>query len=158
LWIDAGGAAHVLYLKQSVQSALMRDRFFPAVPLTTSLEYCVLQDGAVTRRLTLLKGGEGESSEIPGNGRFHVAGDGQLFVVYYCSGRTPGGKSLSENRLLQVPTDANVPQPIRLGLKEPLHTFFTATERGGSAPSDTIDLFGVGRESSVLRYARIRLK
>ncbi|MCZ6681380.1 MAG: hypothetical protein O7E52_29550, partial [Candidatus Poribacteria bacterium] len=47
LWIDPNGAAHLLYLKQPVQSALMRDEFFPGVPLTTSLEYCVLRDGAV---------------------------------------------------------------------------------------------------------------
>ena len=33
--------------------------------------------------------------------------------------------------------------------------FFTATERGGSLPSNTVDLFGVGREETVLRYARV---
>jgi hypothetical protein len=159
LWIDADGAAHILYLKNPVQSALMRDRFFPNMPVTTSLEYCVLKGGAVVRRLTLDKGGEGESSEIPGNGRFHATDDGGLFVVYYCSGRTATGEPVSENRLLCIrPVEGEQLRPVSIALNEPLHTFFTATERGGSAPSKAIDLFGVGREPTVLRYARIRLK
>ena len=46
---------------------------------------------------------------------------------------------------------------VRLDLKEPFLTFFTATERGGSPPSDRLDLFGVGRDPNILRSARVRL-
>ena len=146
LWLDADGAAHLLYLKQPVQSDLMRDKFFPDQPLTASLEYCVLKAGEIIGRGTLVEGGEGLSNEVPGNARFHAAADGRLFVVYYTNG---------ENKLLQVLP--NRQDPVHIPLEEPFHTFFTATERGGSAPSETIDLFGVGADSSILRYARIQL-
>ena len=43
-------------------------------------------------------------------------------------------------------------------LEEPFSTFFTAAERGGSGPSDVLDLFGTGRDPGALRYARIRLR
>jgi hypothetical protein len=35
--------------------------------------------------------------------------------------------------------------------------FFTATERGGSPPSDQLDLLGTGPNPTTLRYARIHL-
>jgi len=146
LWIDPSGAAHLLYLKQKVQSAMMRDKFFSDMPLTTSLEYRVLKAGEIVDRATLVEGGEGLSNETPGNGRFHVTDDGRLFVIYYSHG---------ENRLLQIRPTRQA--PIRIELEEPFHTFFTATERGGSVPSKTIDLFGIGRDSSILRYARVQL-
>ncbi|MBI1924192.1 hypothetical protein HYR99_08060 [Candidatus Poribacteria bacterium] len=157
LWIDPNGAGHILYLKQSVQSALLRDKFFPNILLTTSLEYCVITEGKIVSQSTLVKGGEGESSEIPGNGRFHATDDGRLFVIYYCHGKTEAGTPVSENRLLQILPSQENPQHTRIALTEPFHTFFTAAERGGSPPSQIIDLFGVGREASILRYARVKL-
>ncbi|MFC1719049.1 hypothetical protein ACFL6S_35685 [Candidatus Poribacteria bacterium] len=153
LWIDGEGAAHILYLKRSVQSAKMRDQFFPDVPLTTSLEYVVVQDSDVVKRSTLFKGGEGASSEVPGYARFHVAADGSLFVVYYSSGSDADGNRISENKLLRIGDD----KPVSIPLEEPFRMFFTATERGGSAPSDIIDLFGPGRDQA-LRYARVSLR
>jgi len=153
LWIDDDGAAHILYLKRTVQSAAMRDRFFPDTPLVTSLEYVVMSGGDVVKRDTLFKGGEGASSEVPGYARFHVSSDGRLFVIYYCSGSDADGNQIRENRLLQIGHD----KPVRIPLQEPFGMFFTNTERGGSAPSDTIDLFGPGRDQA-LRYARIKLE
>ena len=151
LWIGSDGAAHILYLRNPVQSALLRDKFFADIPVTTSLEYCVLTAGEITYQSTLVEGGEGVSSEIPGNARFHATDDGRLFVVYYVGG------SAGENRLLQISASEDNSRPMRIDLKNPFRTFFTATERGGSAPSKTLDLFGVGKEASILRYARIRL-
>ncbi len=156
LWLDARGSAHILYLKQSVQSALMRDRFFPGAKITTSLEHSVLRHGQMVGRSTLLKGGEGASTETPGNARFHAAEDGKLFVIYHCSGRDARGNALSENRLLQLLPETGA-KPTTIPLQYPFTTFFTACERGGSPPSSTIDLFGTGDESNTLRYARIRL-
>jgi hypothetical protein len=46
----------------------------------------------------------------------------------------------------------------RIDLKHPFHTFFTNTVRGGSMPSDTIDLFGTADDDPNLRYARLRLQ
>jgi hypothetical protein len=45
-----------------------------------------------------------------------------------------------------------------LPLKTPLSTFFTAAERGGSRPSNILDLLGTGSDGQSLRYARVRLK
>jgi hypothetical protein len=140
-----------------VQSALIRDRFFPDAKITTSLEYAVLRKGNVVSRRTLLKGGEGESPEIPGNARFHATGDGKLFVVYYCGGTTVAGDSVSENRILQILPETGE-GPIRIPLEHPFTTFFTAAERGGSPPSKIVDLFGSGPQPQTLRYARIRLR
>ena len=63
-----------------------------------------------------------------------------------------------EVRLLRVSGGREGRTPTRLALGEPLTTFFTATERGGSGPSDVLDLYGTGRDPKVLRYARIRLR
>lgn len=156
LWIDSGGEAHVLYLKMPVQSRLMRDRFFPDEKITTSLEYAVLRCGQVIHRSTLLKGGEGERGEVPGNARFHAT-EGRLYIVYYCEGEDEAGNLLSENRILQI-LPVKETSPLRIPLKHPLTTFFTAAERGGSLPSNVIDLFGAGHEPNTLRYARVRLR
>jgi hypothetical protein len=155
LWIDQDKQAHLLYLKQTVQSNFMRDKFFPNVPITISLEYVVIKNGEVVKRKSLLKGGEGASGEIPGYGRFHIAEDGRLFVVYYCSGKDENGNPISENRLLQImPEGEN--KPITIPFQKPFGMFFTAIERGGTPPSDIIDLYG--GNGTELRYARVSIR
>jgi len=156
LWLGPRESAHVLYLKMPVQSALLRDKFFPEMKITTSLEYAILRKGNVVRRATLVKGGEGAANEIPGNARFHATKDGRLYVIYYCGGRDKNGKPVSENRILQALPNTGA-KPVTIPLKYPFTTFFTATERGGSSPSNTVDLFGTGHQRNTLRYARIRL-
>jgi hypothetical protein len=156
MWIDDDGAAHIIYRKQTVQSSMMRDRFFPDTPINVSLEYVVLKEGEKIERKTLLKGGESASSEMPGNARFHITPDDRLLVIYYCHGKDESGKGLNENRILQVLPE--ITNPVRIDFQEPLGTFFTAIQRGGSEPSDTIHLFGSGRDGQVLRYARVRLR
>jgi len=154
LWIDDQGQAHILYRKQTVQSNLMRDKFFPDTPITISLEYVVLNDGKIIKRKTLFKGGEGASTEIPGYARFHIANDGRLFVVYYCSGKDDKGNSISENRLIQVLPEGDN-KSITIPLQKPFGMFFTAIQRGGSKQSDIIDLYGPGSGTEI-RYARVK--
>jgi hypothetical protein len=158
LWIGGDGAAHLLYLKTTIANPLMRDRFFAGKPIVTSLEHIVVKDGQVVERKTLWRGGEGAGSEIPGHARLHSTGDGRLFVVFFCSGNTAQGKPVSENRILQILPHRENARPTAIDLKEPFRTFFTATERGGSKPSRILDLFGVGRDGTVLRYARVRME
>ena len=157
LWLDRDGAAHLLYLKTTIASGLIRDRFFPGKPIVTSLEYVVLKAGQVVERRALLRGGEGAGSETPGHARLHATGDGRLFAVYFCQGRTAEGKPVSENRILQILPPREDVRPATISLQEPFRSFFTATERGGSKPSPILDLFGTGRDGSVLRYARVAL-
>jgi hypothetical protein len=154
LWIDQGGAAHLLYLKQPVQSAPMRDRFFPGVAMTSSLVHAVVKDGAVVRRDVILEGGEGRDGPVPGNARFHSPGGGRLLAIVFVSG-AEGGKAVNENRVLEILPGRGPSRTIPL--REPFTTFFTACERGGSAPAPVLDLFGVGRDGESLRYARVRV-
>ncbi|MBM3211368.1 hypothetical protein FJZ33_04045 [Candidatus Poribacteria bacterium] len=147
LWIDDKGGAHILYLKRTVQSNLMRDRFFPDTPITTSLEYLVIKDGQIIKKNTLFKGGEGLTSETPGYARFHEAEGNRLFVVYYSNG--------NQNGLLQILPEGDH-KPVLIPLKQPFGLTFTALQRGGSKASNIVDLFGPGSGNS-LRYARIKI-
>jgi len=155
LWIDNEGQAHLLYLKQTVQSPVMRDKFFPNLPITKSLEYVVINNGEIVKRTTLFKGGEGASTEIPGYARFHISDNGRLFVVYYRSGKDDKGNSISENRLFQVLPEGDN-KPITIPLQKPFGMFFTAIQRGGSKQSDVIDLYGPGSGTEI-RYARVKI-
>ena len=62
LWLAKDGLSYVLYLKRSVTSAAMRNKFFPKVALTTSLEHCVIRDYKVAGRQTILAGGDDRAS------------------------------------------------------------------------------------------------
>jgi hypothetical protein len=146
-----------LYLKQTVQSPLIRDRFFPGRPIVHSLECCRLREGRVAARQTLVEGEPGEGDETPSNARFHATDGGRLLVVYACERRDAEGMARYENRLLQVLPAQEDSEPVTIPLQQPFTTFFTAAERGGSSPSRTLDLYGVGQEATLLRYAHIRL-
>jgi hypothetical protein len=97
-------------------------------------------------------------AETPRYARFHAAANGKLFVVFSLSGSTPKRGSFRDNRLLQVRPRKGKAAPVPLALREPFTTFFTATERGGSRPSELLDLFGVAQDGQTLRYARVRLR
>jgi len=146
LWLDANGDAHVLYLKQPVVP-LIREKFFPQMRLTKSLEHAVIRKGQVVSRQTLLSSGEGITGDAPTYARFHATPDGRLFVIYTCD---PSAMKL-------MPLLPQRAQPVTLPVSDPLRTFFTATERGGSKPSNVLDLLGVGRDAATLRYVRVRL-
>ncbi|MBI4606512.1 MAG: right-handed parallel beta-helix repeat-containing protein, partial [Planctomycetes bacterium] len=154
LWIDAAGAAHLLYTRRNVSSPLLRDRFFPGTPIATALVHVVVVDGRIARRETLLEGGEGRGGAVPGHARLHAAGDGRLFAVFFVSG-SDGGRPVSEDRLIEVLPERG--RAVRIPLRQPFTSFFTACERGGSAPSRVLDLFGIAGDGQVLRYARVRL-
>jgi len=158
VWVDREGAAHLLYRKTTVANAELRDRFLPGVKSVNSLEHCVVRDGKVVSRETLVAGGEGVGDAIPGWARLHATEDGRLFVVYHCSGTDGAGKRLNENRLLQVIPTGSRAQPVTVPLKHPFTNFMTATERGGSAPSRFLDLFGARGGQPGIGYARVRLE
>ena len=125
----------------------MRDKFFPNVPITTSLEYVVIKNGEIVRRRTLIESIEGKSDELPSYARFHVSSNGRLFVLYSCGRK-------GQNKIMEI-TENGHSEPILIPLRKPFGMFFTAIERGGSKPSDIIDIYGPG-EGTVIRYARVR--
>jgi hypothetical protein len=155
LWVDPNGAAHLLYLKTNL-SRILRDRFFSGQPITTTLEHVEAVGGNVTRRTTLVSGGE-HAREDPHYARFHVTEDGTLWVVELVTGTRSDGSFLLENRIFALRPGEHKITPIPLPLKTPFSTFFTAAERAGNRPSNVLDLFGVGADGETLRYARVRM-
>jgi hypothetical protein len=157
VWLDADGRAHLLWLEKSAWDPRVRQKFFPDEPLTTSLEHCVVDKGEVVQRTRLAIGGEGQSPEIPGYARLHASPDGRLFCFYYCGGTDAGGKSVNQNRLMEMRPDGTHGEPLRVPLAHPFTSFMTATERGGSPPSNTVDVLGTASGVDGIAYARIAL-
>ena len=156
VWIDAQGTAYLLYLKRPVQNDLMRDRYFPALPLVSSLECVAVKDGVIIKRITLVMGGEKQAGPEPHYARFQALPDGTLDVISYVTETRPDGKRVEQNRLQAVLPQVGEASPI--SFQEPFRMFFTATERGGSKPSKILDLFGIGNDGNVLRYGRVKIR
>ncbi|MER3473063.1 MAG: hypothetical protein C4335_03325 [Armatimonadota bacterium] len=149
LWLDRGGTIHLLYRREQT-TALLRERYFPHLPLRASLEYCTVQKGRVLSRQTLMEGGEGLASPRPQYARFHSPDGKRLLVVYAAT--SPDGTW--HNAVM--PVFPRRGDSVTLPLREPFITFFTACERGGSRPSPLLDLFGVAHDARTLRYACVR--
>jgi len=119
----------------------------------------VIRKGAVVSRRTLLAADEGKSNERPGRGRFQITPDNRLFVFFYVSGSDATGKSISENRLLEILPDGSASNSVRVPLKKPFTDFFTATTRAGSPPSRTLELLGTRQGSNTtISFARIHIE
>ena len=156
MWLDKQGRAHILWLEQNIWDSRVRDRFFPGEPITYALMYGIIDQGKLAQKTRLVFGGEKqESKEVPGFGRFHATPDGRLFVFYCTSRADAKGKSIAENRLIEIPPDGAYTEPVVVPVKEPMSTIFTATERGGSDPCATLDVFSSGEAG--LRYVRLRI-
>ncbi len=158
VWLDKQGRAHLLWLEQSVWDSRMRDKFFPETPITYALMYGLVDQGKVVQKTRLAFAGEKqESQEIPGYARFQATPEGRLFVFYYCSGADANGRSVSENRLLEIYPDGSFSAPVPVALEHPFSAFMTATERGGSAPSAILDILGQAQDQPGISYARVNL-
>ncbi|MHC4643602.1 MAG: hypothetical protein ACYS32_18325, partial [Planctomycetota bacterium] len=157
LYIDEGGATHLLYLKRPHHYSFIRDKYFPGQAMTAYLEYVVVKDGKVLSRKTLAETPQDSKGLEPSYGRFHISSDGALWVI--ASGTyTDGTKRTFGNYIGRILSSQSSPKFVRIDLKHPFGTFFTNTPRGGSEPSDIIDLFGIADDNPNLRYAGIRLK
>jgi hypothetical protein len=157
LWVAPDGTVHILWTERAIDERL-REKFFPGAWQSHALNYAQVRTGKVVSRRTLALAEEGGSQEIPGRGRFQVTSDARLFVFFYVSGRDAAGQAVSENRVLELNRDGTPGAPMRVPLKHPFTEFFTATERGGSPPSNTLELLGHRTGSPLtVSYARIRL-
>jgi hypothetical protein len=157
LWAAPNGDVHILWTERALDERL-REKFFPGEKQSHSLNYAVLRKGTVISRRTLLVAEEGKSNERPGRGRFQITPDNRLFVFFYVSGSDSSGKSVSENRLLEILPDGSASKPVPVPLKKPFTDFFTATVRAGSLPSKTLELLGTRQGSNAtISFARIRI-
>jgi len=158
LWVSPNGDVHVLWTERALDERL-REKFFPGEKQSHALNYAVLRKGAVVSRRTLLAAEEGKSNERPGRGRFQITPDNRLFVFFYVSGSNSAGKSISENRLLEILPDGSASNSVPVPLKKPFTDFFTATIRAGSPPSKTLELLGTRQGSNTtISFARIRIE
>lgn len=149
LWIAPDGSAFVLYTEKEVQSAMMRDTYFPDASLAASLHLAVVKDGAIAERRILVPGSDTVNA---GNARFHETADGKLYAVAYIGNDDPG------NYLVQVYPKPESPVLVKIPLTAPFGSYCLAGVRGGTAPSDTIDIFGHSKGSGTLSYAQIELR
>ncbi len=157
LWVAPDGAVHLLWRKRAIDTRL-RAKFFPDAKQSQALNYAILRDGQVITRRTLVLAEEGGANEIANAARFQVAPENRLFVFYYVTGTDAEGKRVAENRLLELYTDGVASESVTVPLKHPLSSYFTATVRGGSPPSNVLDLLGTRADAAnTISYARIRL-
>lgn len=150
------GAAHLLYLKRPFQYDFIRDKYFAGRPMGVSLEHAVIERGQIRSRANLAEATEGSDGLEPSYARFHADSDGRVYVIL--AGTVIDGRSRSfANFIGRIHANEMTPKFQRINLKHPFHAFFTNTVRGGSMPSDTIDLLGTADDDPNLRYARLRL-
>jgi len=157
LWVGPDGTVHLLWTERAIDERL-RAKFFPDAKQSHALNYAQVRDGKVVLRRALIEAVEGRRGEVPSAGRFHVTPENRLWVVCYVSGTNAAGKRVAENRLLELAPDGTVKNQYPLPLKHPMGSYFTATPRAGSAPSNILDMLGHRTDGQgAISYARIRL-
>jgi hypothetical protein len=157
LWLGPDGAAHLVWTERALDERL-RAKFFPEARQSHAINYAVVREGKVVLRRTLMLAEEGKSGETGSWPRFHAAPDNRLFVFCHASGKGTDGKAFSENRLIEILPGGEVGAPVKVPLKKAFTAYFTATVRGGSPPSETLELLGQREGASwTMSYARVRL-
>jgi hypothetical protein len=155
VWVDREGAAHLLYVKKTVDNDStpvleLRNRFFPGVRSVVSLDECVIRDGKYVSRQTLAVGDGETGKAAPAWARLHATEDGRLFAFY--------GLSHDKGfRLMELLPGGRHSEPVEVPLKTPFFHFQTAGQRSGSAPSHILDVLGACQGKPGIAYARIRL-
>jgi hypothetical protein len=157
LWVSPDGSVHILWTERALDERL-REKFFPAAKQSHSLNYAIIRDGKVETRRTIAIAEEGGSELKPGPGRFQVTPDNRLFVVYFIKGTNASGQQIAENRLVEIMEGGIAGTEVIIPLKQPFSSFFTATVRAGSKPSEILDMLGIqDGVKNKISYARIRL-
>lgn len=162
LLVDAEGTAHLLYRKKRFQFAFLRDEFFPDETMQVVIGYARIEDGILKSRTDLIEGLMGpdesassEASELTW-GRLHQLEDGTIVVIY-----TDRKSGQNRTWLLPLTSEGTPGERIQVPLQHPMGSvFFTNTERGGSKPSNRIDLLEVtwGKADHEVRYAEIEVR
>lgn len=157
LWLAPDGSVHIVWTERALDERL-RDKFYPSAKQGHYLNYARIRDGKVIERRTLLESTEDKPGLIGSAPRFQATPDNRLFVVHFVSGQEPDGKRVHENRVVEILPDGVVGSPARIPLQHPFNSYFTATVRGGSPPSTTLEMFGQ-REgaANTMSYARVQL-
>jgi hypothetical protein len=157
LWQGPDGSVHILWTERALDERL-RAKFFPEVKQSHAVNHAIVREGKVVLRRTLILSEEGKPGENGSSPRFHVTPDNRLFVICYVSGQGADGKAVSENRLVEIHPGGELGSWVKMPFTKPFTAYFTATTRGGSSPSRTLDLLGERQGvPSTISYARVRL-
>jgi len=151
IWRAPDGAVHILWTEKALDERLHED-FFPKEKQSHALNHAVMKEGEVIYRQPIMLSEESDEL-LPGRGRFQVTPENRLFVFYHVYGRDSEFKG---NRVVEILKDFRLSAPVKVALKRPFSSFFTATVRGGSEPSNIIDILGDGGQHE-MRYASIRI-
>lgn len=158
LYVAPDGIAHILWYEGPVDLRL-RDKHFP--DMTTrphKFMYAQVREGRMLLKKALLQGDLGVEGPIPqGKPRLQITSDGRL-IVCYTTLTIADGKRTTDNWVMELTGEGVTGTPVKLPMQYPLAGFFTTTPRGGSLPSNTLELLGprVGTQNAI-HYARIRL-
>ncbi len=158
LWVGPDSTVHIVWTERALDERL-REKFFSEAKQSHSLNYEAVRDGKVLVRQTLLIAEAGKSNEYPSAPRFQATPDNRLFLIYYVHGSDAAGKRVSENRVMEILSSGKAGEAGRVGFKSPFTSYFTATVRAGSPPSETLELLGQHEGApQTMSYARIKLR
>jgi hypothetical protein len=155
--VGPDGSVHILWTERALDERL-REKFFPDAKQSHALNYAVIRDGTIEVRRTIAIAEEGGSRLIPGPARFHISPGNRLFIVYFIKGTNDSGDSVAENRLVEISPGGIPGTSVALLFKNPFSSFFTATVRAGSKPSEILDMLGLTEKiKNTISYAKIRV-
>lgn len=158
LWLAPNGDVHIVWTERALDERL-HAKFFPAEKQRHELNYAVVREGRVRSRRTLLAADEGKPGLVVSLPRFQPLPDHRLCVFFHVQGTDVTGKAVAENRLLELRSDGSSGPMLSVPLRHGLTSYFTATVRGGSAPSRTLDLLGTRADQpNAICYARVRIE
>jgi hypothetical protein len=158
LHVGDEGRVHIVWSERALDERL-RERFFPNARQSHSLHYAVLRDGKILHRVALTESTEDHPGLVGSRARFHVAPRGRLFVSFHVSGRETDGRSVSENRVLEIGRDGTPGPMARIPFTKPFYNWFTDTPRAGSPPSRNLEFLGEREgETRTIAYARVRIE
>jgi len=152
LWIEPGGAVQLLWTERAIDERL-RARFFPEAKQSHSLRHVRIDGGRLGVRRTLSESTEDHPGTVTTAARFHSTRDGRLLVLTHLSGPNGG------NRIAELNSEGAWGLGVAIPFAKPFTSFFTATPRSGTEPSEYLDLLGTisGSENSI-HYARVRVR
>lgn len=157
LWLAPDGVVHIVWTERALDERL-REKFYPDAKQGHCLNYAQIRDSKVIERRTLLASTEDKPGLIGAAPRFQITPDNRLFVVHLASGTGPDGKPMHENRIVEILPNGVTSSPVRIPLQHPFGSYFTATVRGGSPKSNTLEMLGQrDGGGNTMSYARVKL-
>ena len=158
IWLSLDGTAHLIWCETSTDARL-RKQFFPNQNLVYSLKYLTIRNEKVQECQTLAQICDQEDGRRPQSARFHILSDGTLVVLASFVPNTPTSSQVAVYCLAEISAESTTLNWVDVPLFQPFSgTFLTNTVRGGSAPSDIIDVVGISpNKGHTVGYARIRV-